>query len=172
LFVLGVLSIIGGFIAFEGVGRTLGMPGGFGQFVIPFGGAGEPLRINGGLAWGATLAALVGFFVAIYYWWGRGERAAAVARSFPELYALIVNKFYFDDLYQSLVNYVVLGFGRVLAWFDRQIVNDTGVDGSAELASFAGFRLKFSETGRVPNYALVIALGVVGLAVVAFATHT
>ncbi|HZU77992.1 MAG TPA: NADH-quinone oxidoreductase subunit L, partial [Dehalococcoidia bacterium] len=172
LIVLAVLSIIAGFVAFEGVGKAIGLPGGFGQFVFPLGGTGEVLRINAGLAWGATVCALAGFFVALYYWWGRGERAAAVARSFPELYALVVNKFYFDDLYQSIINNVVLGFGRVLAWFDRQIVNDTGVDGTAELTGYTGFRLKFTETGRVPNYALVIGLGVVGLAVLAFATHT
>src|SRR5262249_16485668 len=119
-----------------------------------------------------TVAAVLGFFFAVYYWWGRGERAASVAAKNPEIYALVSNKFYFDDLYQAMVNFVVLGFGRVISWFDRQIVNDTGVEGTARLTGFAGYRLKFHETGKVPNYALVIAAGVVLLAVVAFSTHT
>lgn len=171
LIFLCILAIVAGFVAFEGVGKALGFPGGIGQFVVPFGEEGELLSINAAIAWGASIAGVVGFLVAIYYWWGRGERAAAVARAMPELYDLVRNKFYFDDLYQAIVNYVVLGFGRVVAWFDRQVINDSGVDGTAGLTGFAGYRLKFHETGRVPNYAMAIALGVVVLSVIAFSTH-
>jgi NADH-quinone oxidoreductase subunit L len=172
LIVLGVLSIIAGDAAFEGVGKALGFPGGFDQFVIPFGGEGEVLKINGSLATGATIAGLVGFFLAGYYWWGLGERAAALGARLPEIYALIKNKFYFDDLYQAVIDYVVLGFGRVISWFDRQVINDTGVDGSAELTGFAGNELKYSITGKIPNYAFGLALGVVVLAIIAFSTQT
>jgi len=171
LFVLSILAITGGFVAFEGVGKALGFPGGFGRFVFPAGSEGEILSINGSLAVGATIAGLLGFYVAGYYWWGRGERAAAAANRFPGIYALIKNKFYFDDLYQAMVNYVVLGLGRVLSWFDRQVVNDTGVDGTADLTGFAGYELKFHETGKIPNYAFAITLGVVVLAVIAFTTR-
>ncbi|MHB8574179.1 MAG: NADH-quinone oxidoreductase subunit L [Dehalococcoidia bacterium] len=169
---LAGLAVVAGFVAFEGVGKALGFPGGIGQFVIPFGGAGELLSINTGIAVGSSVVGLLGFFVASYYWWGRGERAAGVARAMPELYDLVRNKFYFDDLYQGLIDYVVLGFGRVLSWFDRQVVNDTGVDGAANLAGFAGFRLKFTENGKIPSYAMAIALGVVVLSVIAFSTQT
>jgi NADH:ubiquinone oxidoreductase subunit 5 (subunit L)/multisubunit Na+/H+ antiporter MnhA subunit len=100
-----------------------------------------------------------------------GERAAAVARALPDLYDLVRNKFYFDDLYQALVNYGTLGVGRVVAWFDRQVVNDTGVDGTAELTGFTGYELKLTETGKIPTYALYIALGVVVLAFIAFSVY-
>jgi len=53
-----------------------------------------------------------------------------------------------------------------IAWFDRNIVNDTGVDGSARLGVFAGFGMKFLETGKLPNYALAIVTGVIVLAIV------
>ena len=42
-------------------------------------------------------------------------------------------------------------------------MNDTGVDGSAGLGVFAGFEMKFLETGKLPNYALAIVAGVIGL---------
>jgi NADH-quinone oxidoreductase subunit L len=171
LIFLAIMSIIAGFVAFEGVGKALGFPGGFGQFVFPFNGTGEVLDVNRSLAIGATVAGLVGFFLAGYYWWGLGERAAAVGARSPDIYALVKNKFYFDELYQAIIDYVVLGAGRVLAWFDRQIVNDTGVDGTAELTGFAGDELKLSETGKIPNYAFGLALGVVVLAIIAFSTQ-
>jgi len=81
---------------------------------------------------------------------------------------LASHKFYFDDLYQDIIDHVVLGVARILAWFDRNIVNNTGVNGTAALTVWAGFRLKFQETGKLPNYAFAIVLGVVVLVVIGF----
>ena len=53
-----------------------------------------------------------------------------------------------------------------ISWYDRNIVNDTGVDGSAGLTLFAGWGLKFTSTGKLPNYALAISAGVIILALV------
>ena len=52
--------------------------------------------------------------------------------------------------------------------FDRAVVNDTGVNGSGEVTSGLGFILKFQQTGKLPNYALGMILGVTLLAVVGF----
>ena len=86
----------------------------------------------------------------------------------PELHDLLVNRYYIDDLYQFGIDYVVLGLASVVAYFDRWVVNETGVDGSAQGINFTGYRMKFIQTGRIPNYALAMALGVVVLALVAF----
>jgi NADH-quinone oxidoreductase subunit L len=74
-----------------------------------------------------------------------------------------------DDIYQALINRVVLTFSAVVAWFDRRVVNDTGVNGTGAVPRITGYVLKFHETGKLPNYALGIAVGVIVLAVVAFA---
>jgi NADH-quinone oxidoreductase subunit L len=79
---------------------------------------------------------------------------------------MLRNKFYFDELYQKGIDRGVLAYSYVVSWFDRYVVNDTGVDGSAQVTSYSGFILKYLQTGRVPNYAMAITLGVVGLAVV------
>jgi NADH-quinone oxidoreductase subunit L len=50
-------------------------------------------------------------------------------------------------------------------------VNDTGVDGTANLTGFTGFELKFTQNGKLPTYALSIAIGVVVLAFVAFSIY-
>ena len=67
---------------------------------------------------------------------------------------MLVNKFYFDELYQYVIDRGVLGFSYVVAWFDRYVVNDTGIDGSAQITGYSGFIMKYLQTGRVPNYAM------------------
>src|SRR5262249_5983536 len=84
------------------------------------------------------------------------------------LYTLVTSKFYFDEMYQWLIDRVVLVSAFGIAWFDRHLINDTGVDGTSGLTNYFGFRLKFIETGRIPNYALGIVIGILTLAVVAF----
>jgi NADH-quinone oxidoreductase subunit L len=85
---------------------------------------------------------------------------------FRPVYRLLFNRFYIDEIYQWVINNVILVLGRILAWFDRNIVNDTGVDGSGAMGYLAGFELKFLETGKLPNYALAIASGVVIISIV------
>jgi NADH-quinone oxidoreductase subunit L len=110
--------------------------------------------------------AVVGIFTAAWMYWGNSlARSTALAEWNPGLYDMIKRKFYFDELYQAAIDRGVLGFSYVVSWFDRYVVNDTGVDGSAQITGFSGGVLKYLQTGRVPNYAMAIALGVVGLAV-------
>ena len=88
-----------------------------------------------------------------------------MAQGWITVYRMIKSKFYFDELYQADIDRGVLGFSYLVSWFDRYVVNDTGVDGSAQVTGFAGGVLKYLQTGRVPNYAMAIAIGVVGLTV-------
>ena len=67
-----------------------------------------------------------------------------------------------------MIDRVVLSIARVVAWFDRNAVNDTGVDGPAYATRYAGYLMKFQQTGKLPNYALGMVIGVVTLALVAF----
>jgi NADH-quinone oxidoreductase subunit L len=169
LIILGVLAAVSGFVAFEGVGRFLGFPGGFTQFVYLH--EPEVLSLNGGLAVGSSLAAILAIVFAFYVWWGSSNRSSQLVSWMPDLYNLVTNKFYFDDLYQAMINRVVLGFAGILAWFDRNVVNNTGVNGTAALTVWTGFRLKYQETGKLPNYALAIVVGVIVLVVIAFSTR-
>ena len=47
-----------------------------------------------------------------------------------------------------------------MALLDRRVINDTGVDGPAELTTQAGEALRYHQTGRVSNYLLVFGAGV------------
>jgi NADH-quinone oxidoreductase subunit L len=167
LVALAVLTVVGGFVAFDAVGMALGFPGGIGEFVF-VGGEAETFIVNGGVMALSIVLAVAGVIGGLYVWRGQALPARRIAEAFPWAYRTLRNKYYMDDIYQALINRVVLAFSAVVAWFDRNVVNDTGVDGTAAVPRITGYVLKFHETGKLPNYALGIAVGVIVLAVVAF----
>ncbi len=89
-----------------------------------------------------------------------------VAQRSGPLYRLVLNKYYMDDLYQWGIDRIVLAFSSALAAFDRIVVNDTGVDGPAIMVRFSAFRARYMQSGRLYNYGLAMALGIVVLAAV------
>jgi NADH:ubiquinone oxidoreductase subunit 5 (subunit L)/multisubunit Na+/H+ antiporter MnhA subunit len=89
----------------------------------------------------------------------RSISAAPVMRS---LYRGSAAKWWFDDINDFL--FVRLG-GRLAAgvfWFDRVVVDGT-VNGIGTATAAAGLRLRRVQTGRVQNYALGIALGLLAM---------
>jgi len=163
LVLLAVLTAVGGFVVFGFVGEALGFPGGFGKFVFfedP-----EPFDFAWDVAIFSTALAVGGIVTGWYFWSEKAEPARRAGEALQPAYETLRNRYYIDDAYQWVIDRVVLTLGTIVAWFDRNIVNDTAVDGSAGLGLFAGFELKFLETGKLPNYALAIVAGVIGLAV-------
>ncbi|MDP2673283.1 MAG: NADH-quinone oxidoreductase subunit L [Dehalococcoidia bacterium] len=164
LLLLAALTLVAGFVAFDGVGEVLGFPGGIGKFVFleeP-----EAFHFPWDVAVLSTLAAVAGLAGGFYFWSGDATPARRAAELFRPAYVTLQRRYFMDDIYQWGINRVVLVAGAVIAWFDRAVVNDTGVNGSAWLGVFAGFELKFLETGKLPNYALAIVAGVIVLAAV------
>ncbi len=93
----------------------------------------------------------------------RPERVRELTARVPFLYRASLNKWWFDELYHLL--FIVIG-GRLAAalwWFDREVVDGTvNAVGRATLQSGRGLRQV--QTGRVQNYALGIALGLIVMA--------
>jgi NADH-quinone oxidoreductase subunit L len=170
LLILAALAIVSGFVALDGVGEALGFAGGIGEVVYE-GAHGHAYALNETVAIGATIASLFGIGLGFIYWWGRAARAEAARNWAPELHTLLVNRYYIDHLYQAIIDRVILGLSGVVGWFDRRVINETGVDGGAQGLGYLGLRLKFLQTGRIPNYALAMAVGVIAIALVAFSTN-
>ena len=166
LALLALLATFAGFVALDGVGRVLGFAGGIGEVVYLL----EPhhFEFNAMLAVASTVVALAAIGTGWAYWSGTAQRAVRARLWAPELHQLLVRRYYMDDLYQGLIDRVVLGLGGVVAWFDKRVVNETGVDGGAQTLGYFGYRLKFLQTGRIPNYALAMAVGVTAFVLVAF----
>jgi len=76
-------------------------------------------------------------------------------------------KWWFDDLNNLL--FVVWGgkLANAVFWFDRTIIDGT-VNGIGAVTTGAGSRLRQVQTGRVQNYALGIAIGLVAMVVAYF----
>jgi NADH-quinone oxidoreductase subunit L len=96
----------------------------------------------------------------------RPERVDAIAQRnglTRFLYRASLNKWWFDDLYHLL--FIVIG-GRIadaLWWFDVRVIDGT-VNGIGRLFIDVGSGLRQIQTGRVQNYALGIALGLLLMA--------
>ncbi len=170
LIFLGILAIVSGFVVFNGVGTALGFPGGLPEFIYAHGP--HEYHIDWAFAGASLAAATIGIFAgAWFYWNGRLDRSTEMAQFQPGVYDMLQNKFYWDEMYQHLIDRGVLGLSYITSWFDRYVVNDTGVDGSGDVTKYSGYLLKHLQTGKVPNYAMGIALGVIVLAVAGLAVR-
>jgi NADH-quinone oxidoreductase subunit L len=79
------------------------------------------------------------------------------------LYRASLNKWWFDEINHLL--FIVIG-GRLANatwWFDREVVDGT-VNGIGSAAISAGRNIRRVQTGRVQNYALGIAIGLLVMA--------
>ncbi|MGH2445453.1 MAG: NADH-quinone oxidoreductase subunit L [Candidatus Limnocylindria bacterium] len=76
----------------------------------------------------------------------------------PGMYRASVNKYYVDDIYQLVWARGGVLFSNALWWFDAKII-DGAVNGAGWLASKIGGGLRLTQTGRVNNYGLGIAAG-------------
>ncbi len=170
LIILTVLAVVAGFLAFDDVGEALGFPGGIGEVVFS-GLHGHAFELDNTIAAVSTVAAVSSIALGVVYWRGRAERAERARSWAPQLHTLLVNRYYIDHLYQAMIDRAILGLAAMVAWFDRAVINQTGVDGGAQSIGFAGLRLKFLQTGRIPNYAFAMGVGVVAIALVAFGTR-
>ena len=155
MLVMGLLTLVLGFLA---IGWTTDYKG-FGTFL--FIGEPEAFHFNVGLALASILVALAGFAAGWALYIGRRISAEAIQQRYPFWHRLWANKYYLDDLYQWCIDKVVLVFANLVALFDRLVINDRGVNGTADSVVQSGWRLRYHETGKMYNYALGMTLGAV-----------
>jgi NADH-quinone oxidoreductase subunit L len=98
----------------------------------------------------------------------RPEQVRELSAKAPFLYRASLNKWWFDEINHVL--FIVIG-GRIadaLFWFDRNVVDGT-VNGIGRSTVAAGRGLRHVQTGRVQNYAMGIAIGLLAMVVAYFA---
>jgi NADH-quinone oxidoreductase subunit L len=78
----------------------------------------------------------------------------------PGMYAASLNKYYFDDIYGLVFARGGVLLGNLLWWFDAKVI-DGAVNGAGWLAQRGGGLLRRAQTGRVENYGLGMAAGLV-----------
>jgi NADH-quinone oxidoreductase subunit L len=109
----------------------------------------------------SVAVALVGIFLAIYLYMIRPEKPAKIAEENPNLYRLVYNKYFVDELYEWLIIRRIVNWS-VWMWemFDAKFI-DGMVNGVAKTVRSAGDETRKMQTGVVGNYAFSILLGAV-----------
>jgi NADH-quinone oxidoreductase subunit L len=109
------------------------------------------------------LVMLAGLLIATYaYVWNRAFPAAFVAR-FGLLYRFLLNKWYFDELYDAIFVRPAMWLGRVL-WKvgDVGIIDRFGPNGAAWVVAQMSRGAVRLQSGYLYSYALVMLVGLVG----------
>ena len=123
-----------------------------------------------------TIVSLVLAGIGIWIGWAayiRGSLSTErIIDRFQSVHRVLAARYYVDEIYQWVIDRIVLVLGRFIAAFDRVVVNDTAVDGTGDSVKISGFRMKFVQTGRIYNYGMAMAAGVVVLSLIWWIVQT
>jgi NADH-quinone oxidoreductase subunit L len=164
LIVLAALALVGGLL---GLPSVLGVGNALDGWLDP---VLATAHLSGeGLASGAEWAllgvsaavALAGIGLAYWFYVARPDIPQRLAVTFRPLFTLLINKYYVDDLYDTLFVRSGKWLARVLAQGFDQVVLDGVIDGGAGLFVRGGAWLARMEDGHIPHYALAMFVGAV-----------
>jgi NADH-quinone oxidoreductase subunit L len=171
LIVLAFFSVVAGYVSWP---KAWGGTEAFDRYLAPvFGPSEEALRFGvahpgegigpGALMGWAVVAALIGVMVAVWLYWKSPELPQRLARRFPRMYGVLINKFYVDEFYNWLVVEPIRAGSEKLLWqrMDIQAIDGLMVDGTGEAATSAGNLLRRIQSGNLRSYAAWILLGAV-----------
>jgi NADH-quinone oxidoreductase subunit L len=190
LIVLMALSIVGGWIGIPHVlGGPFGMENYFHEFLAPVvGGGTEPGKAHAGLtllsqAWASSgesgghsagfevlmmvvslMIALIGISIAYLFYVKNPALPNLAADRWKRLYKLVYNKYYVDELYETLFIKSLKNLGTGL-WrgFDDFVIDGT-INGMAYLIGVLSGAMRKIQTGLVQNYAFSMIVGGVVIA--------
>ena len=144
LIVLGVLSVIGGWIGWP---ESLGGNGRFEKFLEPVMlGAGSVTAVEKNPSHGfateyilmvASLSiAAAGIFLAYQFYRTKRIAPELVARKWPKIYQLLLHKYYVDEIYDAAIVNRTKDLSTLFGKFDANVIDGVGVDGAGWLARF------------------------------------
>ncbi|MBI4354454.1 MAG: NADH-quinone oxidoreductase subunit L, partial [Candidatus Omnitrophica bacterium] len=90
--------------------------------------------------------------------------AEAMAQRFAPLHRFLVRRYRLDELYawyvETIQQRIIAG---ACALFERWVIIDFAVNGTARLTKTAGHVIRYCQTGKIQTYVLVFFAGVVAL---------
>ena len=112
----------------------------------------------------ATIAMLVGLWTAWMMYIRSPGFPAALVDQFRVVYTFLLNKWYFDELYDLLFVRPAFAIGR-LFWHrgDEKTIDRFGPNGSAWVVALGSRVASRVQTGYVYTYAFVMLLGLTGV---------
>jgi len=114
--------------------------------------------------WSATIAMLVGLVIAWYMYIRSPETPRSLAETNPGLYRFLLNKWYFDELYDTIFVRPAKWIGTAL-WrgFDDWLVDKTIVEGLGDRVRDVTARVVRLQSGYLYHYAFAMLIGIAAL---------
>jgi len=174
LILLSVGALFSGYIGAEILGFD--KPGhenffGSSLFVLP---AHDPLRMIEGLEeahghtfwleYGPLVLAIAGIALAYVMYFKESNLPAKLAAAFPRLYTFLLNKWYWDELYEKTLVAWARGLGNFFWKKGDLAVIDSGLihGGIVDTLKNGAARMREMQTGMVYHYAYAMVIGVFG----------
>jgi NADH-quinone oxidoreductase subunit L len=116
------------------------------------------------VVWSPFVAMVLGFVVALWFYVLNPSMPGKLAAQQPLLYRFLLNKWYFDELYDAIFVRPAKWLGRFL-WKkgDGLVIDGLGPDGVSARVIDVTNRVVRLQTGFVYHYAFAMLLGVAGL---------
>lgn len=167
LIVLAILSIVGGWV---GIPHLLGGHAyfqnflGLGHGVVPVTEADHVWEI--GLMGLSVGLALLGLLLAYFFCLKDPSLAEGLAKRFPRLYRVLLNKYYVDEIYDAVIVNSIKGVSETVLnkTVDQKFIDKVLVMGSAKTVKNFGRVFNWLQSGQVSVYAFYF-LAVISLAV-------
>ena len=114
--------------------------------------------------WSPTVMMILGFLLAFEFYIRNPSRPRLLAQQHDLLYRFLLNKWYFDELYDFLFVKPSVRLGRLL-WKrgDGSIIDGIGPDGVAARVVDVTNRVVKLQTGYLYHYAFAMLIGVAAL---------
>ena len=103
---------------------------------------------------------LVGFIASAAIYWKAEPSDAPVKNALGGFYTVIQNKFYFDEIYQWIVDNVQGTIAKFSEWFDLWILQRLGIGTLSLGTGLLGRTVRLLQTGNIGTYAFLLGLGV------------
>jgi NADH-quinone oxidoreductase subunit L len=122
-------------------------------------------HVPGWVAWSPTVMMLLGLAVAYQFYLRRPDIPEQLARQHEPLYNFLLNKWYFDEIYDFLFVRPTLWLGRLL-WKggDGWLIDGFGPDGVSARVIDVTRNVVRLQTGYLYHYAFAMLIGVAALA--------
>ena len=173
LVILAVLSLVGGwmaapalwgktdfFVAFLSPVFTASAHLPFKVQIVEFSGVTETM-----LMVVAVVTAAIGLLAAWWFYIRKPQTAEKLAENFRAAYDLLLNKYYVDEMYDTLIIRPLAWLSTVVLWRGVDVAGIDGtVNGVADLAQDFGGQLRRLQSGNARTYGTWVVAGAVALA--------
>ena len=110
--------------------------------------------------WAPFIAMAAGFGLSWLYYMSAPWLPEATARTFRPIYLFLLNKWYFDELYDWLFVKPTMALGRLLWKGGDGAIIDGTIDGTASTVQWTTDRAVKLQTGYIYHYAFAMLIGV------------